>query len=91
MKFIQAAKKIENGFRVSPMDRKEISKVCINGTGSLIVDLLDIATGYKLTDLKAIWTSNKIKLISFPDGFNKDSEYVVLVKNIVIRKKGERI
>ena len=91
MKFIKIARKIETGFRVSPKDQLTISKICTEGAGSLTVDLLNIETGDRFADQKAIWSSEKIRLIDHPIGFDKEGEYVVSVKTILPRRKGERV
>jgi hypothetical protein len=91
MKFLTVGSKMMKGLRLSFADEAEVREACPTGAGKLIINLIDTDTCRKVEGLKAIWTSNRIRLVDENIVIDPEVAYVVEVVSIEPRRKGERV
>jgi len=89
MRFLHYIKNA-HGFRIDKRISQHIIRHCPNtGLGSLYLDIMNLSTRQWQCDVKAIWSSGKLRIIDGDFISNNDDQYLIEVTKINERERGE--
>lgn len=91
MRFIKKNVK-ESGFRLDLRDEARVRQRCgSTGLGSLLLNVLNLDTREWANGVKAIWSSDKLRIVDPLFKYDEMAEYLIEVVEIRERQKGERV